>query len=143
MKATMSKDRTDRLQLRLSPTEKEMILKKAEESRMSPSDYIVSLSENRRVVDTKKLPPLIWEIRKIGVNINQIAAVANTQKYVSKETLNRVNEEQKKIIGLLQEILEEVYNADEHTIKSLEHKIDKLTDIIERTCTDNGNSQGD
>ena len=138
-----SERKTVEIHFRLTPTEKEKIFRKAAESRMSVADYIITLSENRRVVDTKKLPPLIWEIRKIGVNINQIAAVANKQKYVSKETLNKVNEEQKKIIGLLQEILEEVYNADEHTIKSLEHKIDKLTDSIERMCTDNGSSQGD
>ena len=136
----MSKDRTDRLQLRLSPTEKEEILKKSAESRMSPSDYIVSLSENRRVVDTKKLPPLILEIRRIGVNINQITAVANSQKYINKELLMKVNEHQKEIIALLQQILEEVYNTEEHTIQSLERKIDKLIKTVEGNSDDNGNS---
>lgn len=139
MKTAMSKDRTDRLQLRLSPTEKEGILKKSAESRMSPSDYIVSLSENRRVVDTKKLPPLILEIRRIGVNINQIAAVANSQKYINKELLMKVNEHQKEIIALLQQILEEVYNTEEHTIQSLERKIDKLIKTVEGNSDDNGN----
>ena len=135
----MSKDRTDRLQLRLSPTEKEEILKKSAESRMSPSDYIVSLSENRRVVDTKKLPPLILKIRRIGVNINQIAVVANSQKYINKELLMKVNEHQKEIIALLQQILEEVYNTEEHTIQSLERKIDKLIKTVEGNSDDNGN----
>lgn len=138
----MSKDRTDRLQLRLSPTEKEEILKKAAESRMSPSDYIVSLSEKRRVVDTKKIPPLILEIRRIGTNINQIAAVANSQKYINRELLMKVTEHQKEILGLLQNILEEVYNTDEHTLESLEHKIDKLIKTVETNGGNNGNSQG-
>ena len=128
----MSKERTERLQLRFSPAEKEEILKKAEEFRLSVSDYIVTLSENRRVVDTKKLPPLITEIRRIGVNVNQIAAVANTQKYVSKEMLMKTKDELKKVVGLMQQILDEVYNTDEHTFQSLENKIDKLTAAIER-----------
>lgn len=128
----MPKDRTERLHLRLSPTEKESLLQKATESRMTISDYIVSLSENRRVVDTKKLPPLITEIRRIGVNVNQIAAVANTQKYVSKEMLMKTKEELKKVVGLMQQILDEVYNTDEHTFQSLENKIDKLSAAVER-----------
>lgn len=134
----MSNGKTERFQLRLSPTEKENLMKNADEARMTVSDYIAFLSENKRVVDTSKLPPLILEIRRIGVNINQIAAVANTQKYISKELLLKVNNDQKEIISLLRQILDEVYNVDEHTFKSLETKIDKLTEKIERL--ENGNS---
>ena len=128
----MSTDKTARIELRISPAEKEELLSKAAESHKTVSQYVLSLSENRRVVDTKKLPPLITEIRRIGVNVNQIAAVANTQKYVSKEMLMKTKDELKKVVGLMQQILDEVYNTDEHTFQSLENKIDKLTAAIER-----------
>ena len=128
----MPKDKTERLHIRLSPTEKEDILQKANQARMTVSEYIVSLSENRRIVVAKNLPQLITEIRRIGVNVNQIAAVANTQKYVSKELLTRVTTELKKVTGLMQQVLDEVYNSDEHTFQSLENKIDKLTAAVER-----------
>lgn len=118
--------------IRVSPTEKKDIEEKAKLSNKSVANYLISLSENRRVVDTKKLPPLITEIRRIGVNVNQIAAVANTQKYVSKEMLMKTKDELKKVVGLMQQILDEVYNTDEHTFQSLENKIDKLTAAIER-----------
>lgn len=128
----MSRDKTQRFQLRLSPTEKENLIQKATAARMSVSDYISYLSENKKIIDTSKLPPLILEIRRIGVNINQIAAVANSQKYVNKEMLERIDDNQKEVMTLLQQILTEVYNTEEHTFKSLERKIDRLTEKIER-----------
>ena len=38
----------------------------------------------------------------------------------------------KKIIGLLQQILNEVYNIDDHSFHSLENKIDRLTAAVEK-----------
>ncbi|MDD6489221.1 MAG: plasmid mobilization relaxosome protein MobC [Clostridia bacterium] len=134
-------DKTERIFIRVSPTEKKEIEKKASLVNKSVANYLITLSENKRVVDTSKLPPLILEIRRIGVNINQIAAVANSQKYINKELLSKVNENLKEVIGLLQQILEEVYNTEEHTFQSLETKIDKLTKAVEG-IGDDGNSQG-
>ena len=135
----MPKNRTERLQLRLSPTEKESLLKKAKESHMSPGDYILCLSEKRRVIDTTVIPTLILDIRRVGTNINQIAAVANSQKYINKPLLLKVIEHEKEIAGLLLQILEEVYNTEEHTLQGLEVKIDKMKNTVER-MNDNGSS---
>ena len=128
----MPKDKTERIFIRVSPTEKKEIEEKARLAHKSVANYLISLSKNKRVVDTSKLPPLILEIRRIGVNINQIAAVANSQKYVNKEMLVRIDDNQKEVMTLLQQILAEVYNTEEHTFKSLERKIDRLTEKIER-----------
>lgn len=128
----MKEDKTERIFIRVSPTEKKKIEEKAKAANKSVARYLTDLSENRKIVDTSKLPPLILEIRRIGVNINQIAAVANTQKYINKELLAKVDNNQKEVISLLQQILAEVYNADEHNFKSLEIKIDRLTEKIER-----------
>ena len=56
--------------------------------------------------------------------------------------LIKVREELQKVVDLLQQILEEVYNTDEHTFQSLENKIDKLTAAVEGLMN-NGNGQGD
>ena len=128
--------------IRVSPTEKEEIEKKAKLVGKSVANYLISLSQNQRIVVAKKLPKLIFEINKIGVNVNQIAAVANSQGYVNKEMLIKVGDDLQKVVDLLQQILEEVYNTDEHTFQSLEAKIDKLTIAVER-LKENGNSQGD
>ena len=128
--------------IRVSPTEKKEIEEKAKLADKSVANYLLSLSQNQRIVVAKKLPTLISEIYKIGVNVNQITAVANSQKYVSKEMLIKVREELQKVVDLLQQILEEVYNTDEHTFQSLENKIDKLTAAVEGLMN-NGNGQGD
>ena len=135
----MSKDKTDRIFIRVSPTEKKKIEEKAKQVNQTVSGYLLSLSESRRIIDATKMASLIVEIRKIGVNINQIAAVANTQKYVSKEMISKITQHQNEILDLLQKILEEVYDTEEHSFKKMEHtleslekKIDKQTGKIER-----------
>ena len=110
----MPTDKTARIELRLLPTEKEELLKKAAVSHKTVSQYVLSLSESKRIIDTTIIASLIIEIRKIGVNINQIAAVANTQKFVNRELLSKVQQGKKEIIDLLQKILDEVYDTEEH-----------------------------
>ena len=136
----MVERRTEDIHLRLTPTEKKEIEEKAKLANQSVANYLITLSQNQRIVVAKKMPRLITEINKIGVNINQITAVANTTKYVSKEMLMKVREELTKVIGLLQQILDEVYNTDDHSFQSLENKIDRLTAAVEELK--NGSCQG-
>ena len=133
----MSKDKTDRIFIRVSPTEKKKIEEKAKQVNRTVAGYLLSLSESRRIIDATKMASLIVEIRKIGVNINQIASVANTQKYVNKEMQTKIIKHQEEIFDILQKILEEVYDTEEHSFKKMEHtleslekKIDKQTEII-------------
>ena len=135
----MSKNRTERIFIRVSPTEKKKIEEKAALVNKSVANYLIDLSENSKVIDTKIIPTLILDIRRVGTNINQIAAVANSQKYINKPLLLKVIEHEKEIAGLLRQILEEVYNTEEHTLQGLEVKIDKLKNTVER-MNDNGSS---
>ena len=136
----MSKNRTERLQLRVSSEEKEDIAQKAADANMSIADYIVALSANQKIIDAKIIAQLILEIRRIGVNVNQVAAVANYQKFANKEMLSKVNDGQNQIIDLLMKILSEVYDTEKHDIRSLENQMAKLTEAIERMMK-SGNSQ--
>ena len=135
----MSKNRTERIFIRVSPTEKKKIEEKAALVNKSVANYLIDLSDNSKVIDTKIIPTLILDIRRVGTNINQIAAVANSQKYINKPLLLKVIEHEKEIAGLLRQILEEVYNTEEHTLQGLEVKIDKLKNTVER-MNDNGSS---
>ena len=135
----MSKNRTERIFIRVSPTEKKKIEEKAALVNKSVANYLIDLSETSKVINTKIIPTLILDIRRVGTNINQIAAVANSQKYINKPLLLKVIEHEKEIAGLLRQILEEVYNTEEHTLQGLEVKIDKLKNTVER-MNDNGSS---
>ena len=135
----MKENKSAEIHIRLSPSDKKIIQEKANLANKSVASYLTELSKNKRIVDTSKLPSLILEIKRIGVNINQIAAVANSQKYVNKPLLLNVIEYEKEIAGLLRKILEEIYNTEEHTLQGLELKIDKLKNTVER-MNDNGSS---
>ena len=136
----MSKNRTERLQLRVSSEEKEAIAQKAADANMSIADYIVALSANQKIIDAKIIAQLILEIRRIGVNVNQVAAVANYQKFANKEMLSKVNDGQNQIINLLMKILSEVYDTEPHSIQNIENKLDELRAIVEG-LSKNGNSK--
>ena len=138
VKISMSTKKTERLQLRLSPEEKEMLMKKAAESRMTVSDYLANLVANKKVETVKSIPALIYEIRKIGVNINQIAHIGNSQRYLDNNLLNKVIADMENVKTLVQKILAEVYNADEHSIGTLEQRINELIERVDNI----GNSQG-
>ena len=138
VKISMSTKKTERLQLRLSPEEKEMLMKKAAESRMTVSDYLASLVANKKVETVKSIPALIYEIRKIGVNINQIAHIGNSQRYLDNNLLNKVIADMENVKTLVQKILAEVYNADEHSIGTLEQRINELIERVDNI----GNGQG-
>ena len=138
VKIPMSTKKTERLQLRLSPEEKEMLMKKAAESRMTVSDYLANLVANKKVETVKSIPALIYEIRKIGVNINQIAHIGNSQRYLDNNLLNKVIADMENVKTLVQKILAEVYNADEHSIGTLEQRISELIERVDGF----GNGQG-
>ena len=106
--------KSEEIHIRLTPTEKKEIEEKAKLANQSVANYLITLSQNQRIVVAKKLPQLITEINRIGVNINQITVVANSAKYVSKEMLMKVRDElqnlrytERKITKLLQLVLEQ------------------------------------
>ena len=129
-------NKTEQLLIRITPTEKKNIQAKASTAHMSVSGYIV---EDKKIVVAEKIPQLLYEFAKIGTNINQVAKIANTQKFVNNELLATVDEKMDELKTLLQKILAELYNDDEHNIRSLEKRIDKLTERIDRYGDNKGN----
>ena len=113
---------------RMTPEEKKKLLAKAEEAHMSLSGYIISLSRSKRVVLKDEIGKLTVEISRIGNNINQIARVGNSQKYVYKAQLKYISEQLSQVEELLKKILYAMFSDEEHTIINLEKKIDRLAD---------------
>lgn len=132
----MAKKKTARFELRMTPTEKEKLIAKAAEAHLTVSQYLLRLSDEKKIVISDNIPKLVHEIRKIGVNINQIAYIGNSQKYINNELLKQVQQDMDEIKILVQKILSEVYNADEHTIGTLEQRISELIERVD--CFGNG-----
>ena len=116
---------------RMTPEEKKKLLAKAEEAHMSLSGYIISLSRSKRVVLKDEIGKLTVEISRIGNNINQIARVGNSQKYVYKAQLKYISEQLSQVEELLKKILCAMFSDEEHTLISLEKKIDRLAEITD------------
>ena len=116
---------------RMTPEEKKKLIAKAEEAHMSLSGYIISLSRSKRVVLKDEIGKLTVEISRIGNNINQIARVGNSQKYVYKAQLKYISEQLSQVEELLKKILYAMFSDEEHTIINLEKKIDMLAEITD------------
>ena len=116
---------------RITPEEKKKLLAKAEEAHMSLSGYIISLSRSKRVVLKDEIGKLTVEISRIGNNINQIARVGNSQKYVYKAQLKYISDQLSQVEELLKKILYAMFSDEEHTLINLEKKIDRLAEITD------------
>ena len=139
MKIPMRVKKTERFQLRLTPAEKEKLTEKAAAARMSASDYVAELIDKKKVINEKTIFSLIYEIRKIGVNINQIAYIGNSQRYVPDELLKQVHQDMNEFNALVQKILSEIFDPNEHTISSLEEKIIELMERVDGIGGNQGN----
>ena len=116
---------------RMTPEEKKKLLAKAEEAHMSLSGYIISLSQSKRVVLKDEIGKLTVEISRIGNNINQIARVGNSQKYVYKAQLKYISDQLTQVEEFLKKILCAMFSDEEHTLINLEKKIDRLAEITD------------
>ena len=82
-----------RIYFRCSQKDKDNLRKKSKQANMNMSEYIVSLSENKKIIVAQGLPQLSLELKRIGVNINQIAMVANSQRFVNEYQLEKILKE--------------------------------------------------
>lgn len=78
------------LHFRLTSSELKKLQKNAKQAHMSISSYIIHLSENKKIIVSENIPRLLVEVTRIGTNINQIAHIGNSQKYVNKQQLDEI-----------------------------------------------------
>jgi len=118
--------KTESYLLHLTPTEKKQLKEKAEQSKLSISKYLIALSENKKIVTVEKLPDLLLEITRIGVNINQIAHVANAQKYVNTRQIYEIQNLLREVDKHMMEIIKALDNYDEDDVRTLDKKMQTM-----------------
>ena len=127
----MPKTKLSRVEVRMTPEEKENLKCKADEAHMTVSKYIIHLSQTKRVILKDDIAKLTVEISRIGRNINQIAYIGNYQKFVNRTQLKVVSEYLKQIEDLQRKILRAMFSDEDHTLITLEKKIERLTKSID------------
>ena len=127
----MPNTKLSRVEVRMTPEEKENLKRKADEAHMTVSKYIIHLSQTKRVILKDDIAKLTVKISRIGRNINQIAYIGNYQKFVNRTQLKVVSEYLKQIEDLQRKILRAMFSDEDHTLITLEKKIEKLTKSVD------------
>lgn len=127
----MKENKNERIYLRVTSEEKELIIKSARSADMNISEYILCLVKKKRVVNIRGFPDLLYQIAKIGININQITAAINTKHSATIEEILNVQ----KLLNLVNErlnlILKQIDENTELSLSSSEKEIDQRLKKLE------------
>lgn len=127
----MKENKNERIYLRVTSEEKELIIKSARSADMNISEYILCLVKKKRVVNIRGFPDLLYQIAKIGININQITAAINTKHSATIEELLNVQ----KLLNLVNErlnlILKQIDENTELSLSSSEKEFDQRLKKLE------------
>lgn len=102
-----------RLYLRVTEDEKYQLKLKADIAHMSISEYIITLSENKKIYTVDQLPKLIFEISKIGTNINQVVHGINYEHRVSGSDIKVLQDKLTEVQDLLLKLVNELTDSEE------------------------------
>ena len=125
----MKKDKI--ITIRVSEKEKKKLIEKSKIAKLSLLEYLIEQGLDKEIVIVDGLNEVVVELRRIGNNINQIAHVGNTQKFVYKAQLNDVMKHLQEIEELQRKILIAMFSDEEHTLITLEKKIERLTKSVD------------
>ena len=90
----MKKDKV--IGIRVTKQEKERLIKKSQKAEMSLSEYIIEQTLERDIIVVEDVKNLVYELRKIEHNINQLTRLANSGM-IKVVYLDEAKEELKKI----------------------------------------------
>lgn len=92
-------NRDNFIKIRVTADEMSVIKKRAENAGMNVSKFIRTLVLNGKIIlyDTENIYRFNQLMRSVGTNINQIAAVANSEKSVYKNDIDSLRREIEKI----------------------------------------------
>lgn len=122
--------KTERLQLRLTPMEKRNVAYHAQLMNVSVNEYISLIIRRKRIVICENIPELIYQIQKIGNNINQIAAVANTNQYISINNVSEVERLMKECYNLLNGFIDFISEPEKNYLQNDTSKISEQLESI-------------
>lgn len=112
----MNDNYNDVIILRISSVDKAKILKKMKQANINNmSAYIRKMAIDGMIIrlQINEIKELLRLMRIFGNNLNQIAKVANSTKYVTKREVEEIKEYQDKIWQLLKTILNKLYKIAE------------------------------
>lgn len=104
------------LNIRISATEKEIIDVNAAKARMSVTEYVRRCCLKKKVMDTSWVAGITNQIIRIGVNVNQVAAVANKNHSVSDAQIDLLNRNLIELQNKMQSIIDCMQTPEDKTL---------------------------
>lgn len=95
--------RIKKMTFRLTAEEYEMIKAKVQQAGISQQQYLLRTALEKEIICIKEFQALMFQIKKIGVNVNQIARHSNETGVISNTDLLEVKEELNQIWQLLRQ----------------------------------------
>ena len=84
--------RTRKMTFRLNEKEYEQIKEKVKESGLPQQQFLLKTALEKDIIHIKEFQTLIFHIKKIGVNINQIAKHCNETGVISNDDIEEIKE---------------------------------------------------
>lgn len=100
------KSKTSRMYVRVNDKEKEIITEKAGELNISRSEYILQCIRKNKIITLQGVDEVIRQLYKIGSNINQIAAKANSISYISQSDVDKTKEYVVKVFKIVEKFID-------------------------------------
>lgn len=101
------REKNAEIKIRLTKADKNKIISRAEKAQMNISEFVLTAINKKRIVVANELSKLIADVYGAAVNINQIAKIANTQKFVNKQLVNELFSES----DILKKKIDEIINC--------------------------------
>ena len=99
------KRKTSILTARLTPAEKAAIERKAKQSNMTVTDYIVKCALDKNVLPTQDLEPILSELKAQGRNLNQLTKRVHETGRIYEADLEDISQRQEQLWAGMKEIL--------------------------------------
>ena len=100
----MNRTRSKQLVIRMSEEEYETVKKKIEKSGMRQQEYLIRCFTGKPVMNTDGLKELSPELKRIGVNLNQIAKKCNQGHQATYDEIHHIGEELSEVWRLLRRL---------------------------------------
>ena len=102
----MGRTQTKQIVIRMTEDDYTLLKKKIEQSGLSQAEYLRQAALNKRIVSTAGISELMKELKRIGINLNQIARRSNTGTAATYGEIKKIEEELGGIWLLLRQFLQ-------------------------------------
>jgi len=100
----MNRKRPKQLVIRMTEEELEAVKKKIDKSGLKQQEYLIKAITGKPVMNTDGLKAITPELKRIGVNLNQIAKTCNQGNQATFDEIHRIGEEMNEVWRLLRQL---------------------------------------